>query len=710
MTRLRPLSLTLVFSLILFSRLWGLTSQSLWLDEGSTWQITHSSWPTLFAELFSPKSAYPLYHLLLKGWIAIVGDSEFALRFPSALAGALAVIATFFTAQELSRNEGSPSPSKQSNYSFIAALLLFLSPFAWEYAQEAKVYSLLLLLSLLFIWSFSRALRQNSPRSWIIWGIIALLSVNTHRLAIFLLLAALAMKLSLHSFLTTFLAKAAPKASFRAIRGNETLAESPALAGAQQLKLLIPMENKLGFILEKKVKCSLILLLGGIAVGWLGWAVSSVAFPLVLWRTFIRFSVDRNPGEILWPLLLPFGILLAWGLITIARAAWQRSGFFSPARLLLSFFFIPLVCFLLFLYFIPTYEARYLIIIYPAWILILASPSLFLSPGRKSYAYGLTIAATLAVSSFSLYQPRLGLFSGSPFKEQYREAIHTLANQAHPDDLIILHPAYIRPLYDYYFPRFTTDPSPKVLTFADFKLGQKDFTKREWDTTRKRLFADASRSFLLIAPEHAKVVDPPPLPGDKYGWVGLYYQYSREEKKWACGIWKYSGVDLYCQASPEAYETGVILTPTVKVEALFSNTIRLNGYTLKATTSAGRGVYQAGGTLPLSLFWEVLTQPKADYNEFLHLCQNCNLPPVASSDGPPLEGYLPTSTWLPKKPAREERTLYLPRTLAPGRYSLLLGFYQPDDPSPTSRLNVQGRNVLDHNRLFLGTIEVVAPQ
>lgn len=660
MTRLRSLSLTLVFSLILFSRLWGLTSQSLWLDEGSTWQITHSSWPTLFAELFSPKSAYPLYHLLLKGWIAIAGDSEFALRFPSALAGALAVIATFFTAQELSRNEGCYSPHKQRSYSFIAALLLFLSPFAWGYAQEAKVYSLLLLLSLLFIWSFSRALRQNNPQSWVIWGIIALLSVNTHRLAIFLLLAALATKLSLHS--------------------------------------------------SWKVKHSLILLLGGIVVGWLGWSVSSVSFPLVLWRTFIRFSVDRNPGEILWPLLLPFGILLAWGLIAIARAAWQRSEFSSYARLLLSFFFIPLICFLLFLSFIPTYEARYLIIIYPAWILILASPSLFLSPGRKSYAYGLTIATTLAVSGFSLYQPRLGLFSGSPFKEQYREAIHTLANQAHPDDLIILHPAYIRPLYDYYFPRFTADPSPKVLTFADFKLGQKEFTKREWDTTRKRLFADAYRSFLLIAPEHAKVVDPPPLAGDKYGWVGLYYQYSREEKKWACGIWKYSGVDLYCQASPEAYETGVILTPTIKVEALFSNTIRLNGYTLKATTSAGIGVYQAGGTLPLSLFWEVLTQPKADYNEFLHLCQNCDLPPVASSDGPPLEGYLPTSTWLPKKPTREERTLYLPRNLAPGRYSLLLGFYQPDDPSPTSRLKVQGRKVLDHNRLFLGTIEVVAPQ
>ncbi len=30
--------------------------------------------------------------------------------------------------------------------------------------------------------------------------------------------------------------------------------ESPALAGAQQLKLLIPLENKLGFILEGKRK------------------------------------------------------------------------------------------------------------------------------------------------------------------------------------------------------------------------------------------------------------------------------------------------------------------------------------------------------------------------------------------------------------------------------------------------------------------------
>src|SRR5262249_20178175 len=83
----------LLFALGLALRLYRLGAQSLWLDEGSTWSEvtgrTGKGWLALLAELFSKDAAYPLYHVLLKAWVAVVGDSEWALRFPSALAGAL---------------------------------------------------------------------------------------------------------------------------------------------------------------------------------------------------------------------------------------------------------------------------------------------------------------------------------------------------------------------------------------------------------------------------------------------------------------------------------------------------------------------------------------------------------------------------------------------------------------------------------------------
>src|SRR5690242_9004416 len=74
----------LLFLIGLGPRLYRLGAQSLWLDEGGTWAaVTGQSWGRLLAELVSPDSAYPLYHVLLKGWVALAGDSEWALRFPS---------------------------------------------------------------------------------------------------------------------------------------------------------------------------------------------------------------------------------------------------------------------------------------------------------------------------------------------------------------------------------------------------------------------------------------------------------------------------------------------------------------------------------------------------------------------------------------------------------------------------------------------------
>src|SRR4029079_4732359 len=81
----------LVLAAGLALRLYRLGAQSLWLDEGATWAEvtgrTGKGWLALRGELFSKDAAYPLYHIMLKVWVGLVGDSEWALRLPSALAG-----------------------------------------------------------------------------------------------------------------------------------------------------------------------------------------------------------------------------------------------------------------------------------------------------------------------------------------------------------------------------------------------------------------------------------------------------------------------------------------------------------------------------------------------------------------------------------------------------------------------------------------------
>ncbi|NJK79249.1 MAG: DUF2723 domain-containing protein [Chloroflexaceae bacterium] len=669
------LFLALLLGLALLVRLYRLDAQSLWLDEGSTWRIIQASWRTLFDDLQSQAAAYPLYHLLLKGWVALADDSEWALRLPSALAGALAVLALYATAHELQHH----LPTERQNRAFplAAAVLLAFAPFALWYAQEAKVYSLLLLVVVLLMWALLRAVRHGTWQAWLLFVVLALLSVFVHRLAALVLVAAGCAALAYYS-------------------DRRHLALRVGLGGvllAVSIAIVREMQRGLG---------------GDFATIAEAGAYIPAGPPFALWLTLLRFSFDRGPGEFASWWLLPWLALSVGGGLWLLRDSLRpTSNGGGAARALACFGLVPLVLFLAQLATTRLYEARYLIIVYPAWLLLLAYPLTAL-PRLPRIAHSAVIAGALLVCLVALAQPPRGLFSGYPVKEQYREAVRVLAERVHPDDLIVLHPSYIEPLYDYYMQRFSADPAPQPVLFEAFKHRQTAFNQRDWDEARRRYFAGYVRSFLLIAPNHARTVDRPPTAVDEYGLVGLYYQYSREQQKWPCGIWRFNGAHLLCQDSPEAYETGTIPEPATPIRATFGETIAFFGYTLKATTPNGPGTYRAGGTLPITLFWDVHAPPPADYSVFLHLCQNCTIPPAASEDAPPMDGYLPTSTWIPGNLVHDERGIALPADLPPGQYQLLVGMYNPGDPTTTARLPITSAYPVDTNRLLLGTVEIVA--
>lgn len=656
-------TLTLLFLAALLIRLYRLDAQSLWLDEGSTWQTIGQDWLTLLTELCNPVAAYPLYHLLLKLWVVVAGDSEWALRFPSALSGAAAVVALALAGHELGGR----------SHGFAAPLMLIASPFAIWYAQEAKVYSLLLFISALLLWATLRALRLRTRNAWLLCAGLGLLSIFIHRLALLNVLAV--------------------GACFLLALGERS-----------------PTQVRRAAIL--------LALLGAGLVGAMAFGLGSdhaatgayiPADPLTaLQLTFVRFALDRGPGDVAWWWLLPWGALALWGVATLITQARNNQALLA----LTCFLVIPVGIYTVQLIFTRLFETRYLLLVYPAWLLLLSLPGRSAAfrrwKGIPPESGTTLLAATVILSCAALWQPRLGLFSGDPVKEQYREAIQTLAQHLQPDDLVVVHPAYMRPLYTYYMRRFSSDPAPTPVGFGAFKQGQVEFSQRDWDTQRRAAFSGKLRSLLLIAPSHAATVDVPKA-GDEYGLVGLFFQYTREQNAWPCGIWRWNGVHMLCQASPEAYYTGEIPQPATKTSVSFGDTFTLLGYTLKPTSAAGPGVYRAGGNVPITLFWDVRTQPTTDYSLFLHLCQVCDQPPVASDDGPPLAGYLPTSSWLPGKPARDDRAIQLPRDLAPGRYTLLLGLYNPGDPSPNARLTVRGPQAVEGNRLVVTTIEVVAP-
>ena len=104
-----------------------------WLDEGSSWRIATAE---NGLELVRNNNTPPLYYGLLRAWVSAAGASPFALRFPSALAGALAAGAIYFLARRVGGDRAGSW----------AAAFATLSPIHVHYSQEARAYALTTLL------------------------------------------------------------------------------------------------------------------------------------------------------------------------------------------------------------------------------------------------------------------------------------------------------------------------------------------------------------------------------------------------------------------------------------------------------------------------------------------------------------------------------------------------------------------------------------
>lgn len=124
----------LSLALAAFLRLYNLTWKSVDFDEAFSWDMTHKAWGTLWADALMLRGDPhpPVYWVTLKGWLALAGDSELALRFVSAAAGIIFVALVY----RLGRSLFSARAAR------LAMLWAALSPlFIWN-SQDARMYML----------------------------------------------------------------------------------------------------------------------------------------------------------------------------------------------------------------------------------------------------------------------------------------------------------------------------------------------------------------------------------------------------------------------------------------------------------------------------------------------------------------------------------------------------------------------------------------
>jgi hypothetical protein len=144
----------LLVLLYVAARLWRLTAACLWFDEIFGVHAARHTWAGLWrfvaADLIHP----PLFYALLKLWAAAGGESLLWLRLLPALASIAAVVPLLLLAREL----------RLGAWATNAALLVAAANgYLVKYAQEVRMYGLLLLLTLTSLWLFARLL--NAGRS-----------------------------------------------------------------------------------------------------------------------------------------------------------------------------------------------------------------------------------------------------------------------------------------------------------------------------------------------------------------------------------------------------------------------------------------------------------------------------------------------------------------------------------------------------------------
>ena len=182
----RLIILSAICLVYILLRFWNLTDSCLWFDEIFGVHAATHDWQNLFSFVAQDLIHPPLFYVFLKIWISIGGESLFWLRFFPVFFSCVALVPFYFLCRAL-----------KLNYQIMALALAFLAcnGALIKYAQEVRMYSLLLCLALFSMWLFVRFL--NLGKSFWILTVINVLLVYTHYFGWFVVLSEVAVILIL---------------------------------------------------------------------------------------------------------------------------------------------------------------------------------------------------------------------------------------------------------------------------------------------------------------------------------------------------------------------------------------------------------------------------------------------------------------------------------------------------------------------------------
>lgn len=632
-----PLAIVL---LALGLRLYRLDAQSLWNDEGTSVALAQRDLPTITRNAAGDIHP-PLYYYLLHVWVRLVGQSEFAVRSLSALAGAALVGATYVVGQRLFGRLAA----------IVAALVSALSPFQIYYSQEARMYVFVSLFGLFSMAAYGRLLagllgetsggRSSFHRRH--WGLV--LSCGAY------ILASVLMIYSQYFGFTLLLAQNIGFLVWLLWRrrelGRSAFNAVPCWVGMQL--------------------CVALCYLPWLALSWRSlrnWPAIAAPLPLARLATDVMrvFALGQTVGNgpsaglVSWA----FALLVAVGMFyprDVSEASAgpkdrpQRKDLWGVALMAL-YLLVPVLAMYGFSLHRPMYRPKFLLLATPAYYLLLARGVVACGRwvGRLTRARWISPACIAALVVVVCIASACSLshlyFDTRYYRDDYRGIVAYINATAGPEDAILINaPSQIETVAYYYRGPLAQYPLPL----------ERPMDRAKTEAALQDIVARHSRLYVIL-------------------WATAESDPGRFVEGW---------LDQHCFKALESWFGNVRLavyavprSPARDIQHplgyMLGESIRLKGYSLLTPEP------RSGDILQLALFWEAVQPVGTRYKVFVHLVDGRgNI--VGQRDGEPAGGSRPTLGWLSGEVIVDNCGVPIPPGTPPGRHVLRVGMYALDD-------------------------------
>ena len=667
------LLLLAILLLASFLRFYRLDAQSFWNDEGNSARIAERPLD-LILEGAEGDIHPPGYYLLLHTWRALFGQSEFALRSLSVVAGLALVVLTYLLGRHLFGEATG----------LIAAFLGAISPFAIYYSQEARMYALLAALSAASTYLLLHLLSNlHSPTS-----ILHSPFSNPH--SPFSIL---------HSpfFLTAYILTSAA--------GLYTQYAFPFVLLAHNVTfglwwLVVARRSRLRWR-AVALWAGVQVVIAVLYLPWLPIALKSVTGwssagrpvelgPALLDVLHVLAVGITLPVEDATVALVGTGLLLALGLwpnLDISTTAsdnsaggtqGDRAGWFGVASMAI-YLLLPIALIFAFDLYKPAW-LKFLVVVLPPFHILIArgvdNLASRITHRTRNTQHVVRVSCSVfrvllllffsAVLAVPLLPSLQNLYLNPAYaRDNYRQIASDIAAVERPGDSIILNAPNQWEVFTYYYPDQDVHPAPYRPEEDEVAAFLAPLVQR------------TQRLFVLY-------------------WGDAESDPHRLIETWLAANTYKASDRWYGRVRLATYGVAPLpQEPAAVHDARLGEHITLRGHALAGERFAPSDV------LPVTLFWDTQAPIAERYKVTVQLLDAAGQL-VAQRDSEPGDGLMPTTTWEPGHVMADRYGVLLPPDLAPGRYTLIAGLYQV---TTGARLPVQSGG--DH--VILCDVEVDLP-